>query len=920
MTQPAKSIFNGKKHLSEALSLILLAMVMLGSWFLVHGVTKGLYEQFANLGDAPTIMGPVGEAGRNQLGHQGYFWSERAFHYRTTLIFAVDDFAPVETLAKDIAQQYPDGVNAWREYTLLMEPVYGQLYRWFGQPREILVEFLLRLIPLIHVLMFIPLYLLARALGVRPLIAALGILIYASCSMGFARLSGSLLLKENFALFWLACFLAGHFWAMRTRNFMLLGFAALSLIVFLASWHLSQFLMLVVLGPVAWFLSRHEIFDDRWNRLVPSVYLVAGMLAGFTPSLWARGFLLSLPMMLLLAWLLSAWAARFLVLQKRSLPSSVVFVGLFLVLGSLSFLNRYFQGDYNHLFGLLTHKVWHGFVRPENATSLPFDVRVFWASPFNSPTWNQIWTKLGYHSVLLLVAAGTALWLTLKKRWENQHQTLLGITVILLFGWLMIERLSVVFWPVAAVLIAVAAEQWTAWAEEKKSSSLAPVLVVSITLVAFAGTNLVGQYAPQVKVARQVATGQPVAMGASDQVVSQFRVDLLEWLRTNTPGPQSRFRSDEALAVLGEIGVSPQVLLYAQRPVVLNSQFENQPIRRRYQEFLEVLFTENPDRLKDFISEVKAGYLFINRNWATGDGPGSAAYLAGVEGPLRTGMNISRLHFNPDSFPFLHPVYNNEYYRVFRVGQPDTGPVTWERNHGNWWNIQRYTISNGNFVDLQNDRLAIQEFEHSLVALQDAQDQLLRRNARSGNPGQPPLPALHQRYLELKLQQSMAAPGPALEIQEQLNQVVRRIQDQLNHPSQGSSLGQSLAHLYTHGLSADQPGWKDLLDAEFAEPTHYASAAQLLAMLGQYSQAADLMLKASDFFPTISTVAGDGKSSPVATGLARQIRQSAVGYLVAAERAKEASALAARWKTSFPLGSPSQKFLRSVEMITMESP
>ena len=264
-TQPKQSF--ALAHQADAGALILVLVLMALSWYLVSGVATAVYNQYEKFGDPPKALGPAGGVAVSQLGHEAYFWSERAFHYRTTLMFALDDYDETATLSRDTLQQHPDGVNAWAEYTLLMEPVYAQLYRWFGRSGEPLIEFLLRLIPLVHVLLFLPIFMLARSLGIRPWLALAAVLIYATCTLGFHRLAGSLFLKETFSLLWLMVFMAAHHKAFQEKNFYLLLLAAGALFLALISWHLSQFLLLIVIlaagamapskfTPPPWVLAR----------------------------------------------------------------------------------------------------------------------------------------------------------------------------------------------------------------------------------------------------------------------------------------------------------------------------------------------------------------------------------------------------------------------------------------------------------------------------------------------------------------------------------------------------------------------------------------------------------------------------------------------------------------------------------------
>jgi hypothetical protein len=97
-----------------------------------------------------------------------------------------------------------------------------------------------------------------------------------------------------------------------------------------------------------------------------------------------------------------------------------------------------------------------------------------------------------------------------------------------------------------------------------------------------------------------------------------------------------------------------------------------------------------------------------------------------------------------------------------------------------------------------------------------------------------------------------------------------------------------------------------------SEPGHLAAAGQLLALVGQYSQAADLMLGAATMLPEQPTLAGDGQMGPVASDLVLSIRQAAVSYLLAASRENEAAQRARSWLPFVAEGSSQEQFLRLV--------
>jgi len=902
--------------------LVVLVLMVLG-WLLIHGQVRGLYASYAVQGTPPAAASPVGEAGRSQLGPWAYFWSERAFHYRTTLMFAVDDGPSPGVLARDTDQQHPDGVDAWREYTLCMEPVYGWLYRLLGGEREILAEFLTRLVPLVHVLMFLAIYGLARGLGARPLLAAGAVLVTATCTLGFSRMAGSLLLKETFTLTWLVAFSAAHVWAVRRQSTALLLLAAALLVLVLVSWHLGQFLVLVVLGAAAVGQVTARRRAPRWSLQVALTYLVAAVVAGTTPSLRARDFFLSLPMMILVAWTLMTlvqWRRP----ERLRGPwrAGAVFAGLVVALGGLSLLNRQFTGDYNHVFGLLAQKIAHRFAYPEDPAALPFDVRVFWAPPFTAPGWSDIWRELGWHAVSLGLAVAAGAVLVASGRFRAPQRALMLQVLAFLGAWLLFERLGLVVLPYAAVLLAVVAEhaarelsgrwQQRGWPPRRAGTAAA---TVAIALVAWTPVaNLADGMSVHIRRAADGVRGAAVFPAAATDARNWFRGDLLRWLLQETPGRGSRWPGAAPRAVVAGIGASPAILLYTGRPVVLNSQFENQPIRRRYEKYLGALFGTDPDALRRFLAEVDAGYLVIGRNDALGMGPGSLAYQAGVQGPLSLERTLLRLHFAPESLDFLQPVWDSEYYRVFAVGPRPAGPVTWDRKHASWWNPERFTIRGGRLVDPAGDRRRLQGFEQQLVALQDAQAEVLRH----GDENQ--LRGLHQQYVAAQLQvlQAEAAAGSDLadlaDLVDRRDRLAAAIGAHLGarDPRTGRTLAEALAALLTEGPTGGGPGWREVLTTGLAEPTHLAAVADLLSLLGQYGQAADAMTEAASRLPLLPTVLGNGEVRPVASPLAQRMRHAAVWLNLGAGRLAEACDLARRFAPWTAPGSAQEQFFRHV--------
>lgn len=850
----------------EAIALLAVVLLAAMSWRLVSDAATAMYLQFGELGDPPlhavAVPGPdpfpgqgVQEGARpSHLGHYGYFWSERAFHYRTALMFAVDDYQDPSRLSSDTWQQHPEGVDAWREYTLLMEPVYGLLYRLAGDQSRPFVEFLLKMVPLIHVLLFFALFGAARLAGAGRLAAVLGVAFYASCTLGFQRLAGSLLLKENFALLMLGGFLAAHAWVWRRPRWPRLAVAGVMLAATLASWHLSQFLLLVVLAASAYAAVVKRPVEGGPGLAVPAAYLIASAAAGLTPSLWERGFLWSPTIAVLVAWLAAAWLAR----RRPALGAGAllgILAGLAVVLTGLSLLNRVFGGDYNHVLGLLANKVRFGFTKPDDPSLLPFDVRIFWTEPFHSPGLGEIRAKLGLHVLWIPVVTVWALAAGLRDRSGRAAGAFLLCIPAFLALWLLIERMGVVFLPFAAIGMALLADRADLDLRRRGSSPFLAALGVAVVFLVTPVLNLGGNLGNLIAVSRDLQAGRPVKLGATDQDTWLDSADLFRWITSGTPGPGSPGGGEPA-AFLAKVGLSPQLLLYAERPVVLNSQFENREIRRRYETFLQLLFGRDEEALWRFATDLDADFLVTDRHVAGNDGTGSSAYLAGHGGRLESAMVAVRMHLDPGSLRRFRPVYDNAYFRVLAVLRPDGSwpPFVPGSAHSAWWNPRNFTVTGGELADLAGDRRRLGEFLAQVSAVQQAQDRMLEnveRKWRQGRRGteRPRLMDLHRRLVQAKLD---LWSGQASDPEAQTG-IIRQLENQVRarlseiEPGSGRSLGSALAALAGGGTGAG-PGLVELLDGRGAEPLHRAAAGQLLALAGWYAEASVQFAQAAAFF------------------------------------------------------------------------
>lgn len=908
---------------AELIALAAVVVIALLSWLLVSGVATGIYRHFAVHGDPGLLamrvpgpdpaaaVAPTPDPTVSQLGHYGYFWSERAFHYRTALMFAGVGGPDPSTLHHDRGQQHPEGVDAWREYTLLMEPVYGFIYRLAGDQSRPFVEFLLRLVPLIHVLLLLPVYAAARLLGGARPAAVAAVLVTAGCSLGFARLAGSLLLKEDFALLLLMGFTALHLWAWRSGSRPALAAAAALLVAVLASWHLSQYLVAVVLGATAVARAADPSPSASMGRsrapwLMPAAYVVAFVLAGLTPSLRERWFLLSPATAVVVAWL----AAALLTAGRGAAARVGGLLATTAVLSAAAYFNPVHGGDYGHVSGLLVAKLRHGLVRPEDPTLLSFAVRQFWSSPFHTPDLAEIVAGLGFHAPLLAAAVLWALLTGLRPGTGPLQRGFLLVVPVFTAAWILAARLGVVLLPFAAVATALMVQSL---AGRLAGGPVRAGWIAALVLGAAAVANLPTNLAQPLAMARDLHAGRPVRVQTSDDDQAVFRAELCRWLTGSTPGPGSALPGTPA-AVLADIAISPQVLLYTQRPVVLNSQFENRGIRERTERYHEALYAEDPGVLYAFAREHGARCLVIDRTLALADGPGSTCWMAAVPAPLATARTVVRLHLDPLGVPGFAPLWDNEYYRVFLVLAPGetVGHGAWDSRYGIWWQRENLTVVGGRLVDLDGDRARLQEFEAAAMALQ-AQQAAILAAAKQRRPTWPDLLTM-QRQLAMARFRACTGADPAAGDDGATARLANAAQAVLADvdPESGVAVGRALGRLLDG--DGDQSGWTPLLASLRAEPTHHAVAAQLAAMIGRPDDAARGFLAAAARWDDQGAAAGP------APALRRQLWDEALLWLVAAGRCDEARDLAGRWSPQAGAGEGPGTLVRQLAAATAASP
>lgn len=890
---------------------IVLLLVGLLSLF-IHSLVQTRYENQSANG--------VLKGASTQLGYTGFFWSEAAFHFRTTLMYATDDFQGPQVLNRDIFQQHPQGVDAWREYSILMEPVLGKWYRWLGSKGQSLVEFLLWILPLLHSLLLIPIYLIARTLGSKPGLALAGALVFATSSLGFSPLLDIFYVKETFSWLIFGVFLVGHFSVLNSFRWSSLALATVALFFFLISWHLASFVAVVVFLASLLALLRLRPEQDsqplvavgwrgrQWvlnpTVLIPLGYLVAALFAGVVPWLFERVFYLSFPFVILVSWLTVSY---FRVTQPRWFfsGSSRWFLGgaVILIAFLFSVANGRFSGDYSHVSGLLWYRLIHLFEKPWDPSELPFAVRVFWVSPFSSPRLTVLLQGIGFNLIPLVLSlawAGTRGW---SKRNSSSERVLALCLVGFAVGFLLVERLAPVFLFLGAIGVALTFSDWL------KRFQLKWAL---IGLVVFPVLNLVFPMNDFIRVSWASMRGQEPQLVGLDRKWDQARVELFEWIRANTPDPQA-VGDEKPEAIVAEIGMSPQILLYTGRPTVLNSQFENVEIRDRYQEYLESLFSVDEASLVGFFQQYQATYLLINRDWAVTNGRNTPKYLAGERGGLSLATNLASLTFEPESLGNFYLVFENGHYRLFKFGDSSAlNNVQWKRTWAKWWNIENFQVENGRLARSSEDRNQLNELDRMFSALPGQLGELafaIEQAWQKEHPGEGPrmdLMQLQRQLAEVKFQIAVSENDSHLEGRqvELEREVVGRLVE--TNPGTGQILQRDILAILNGNPHEGVDGVLKKLAPLTADPQEYAVVGQMLMLLGEFGLAGEMFGKGGTIYDKPGRTEDPGGRRP--SEFQEYLWRETILNLVAAGKREQARGLARFCANHVAPGSENRAF------------
>jgi hypothetical protein len=310
---------------------------------------------------------------------------------------------------------------------------------------------------------------------------------------------------------------------------------------------------------------------------------------------------------------------------------------------------------YSHFLGLIVYKMRYVY-KPPDPAALPFDVRAFWVGPFHSPDPLHLFV---FALPLLLLLPGPMS--RLIRRWKKGDFTaaLTGFLLMVFLALFLLMQRMLPFFGAFAVVVAGGLPESigrvrSAPLKRAAAFTAAAVAALMILQVLFweSGFDLWRRAARSLDIPRR-----------RKFVVYPLERDpergMIDWISANTGAGD---------VVLSLHYLSPQILTYTGRPTNLNDFFEAPRLREKAGEMLRSLYSSEK-KLLSFCRENGSEWLVLSSAVGCDPSLDSPLYQAGFD-HMPPDCAAYRMMFEPAALDSFDLVFENEMYRIFRIGVP----------------------------------------------------------------------------------------------------------------------------------------------------------------------------------------------------------------------------------------------------------
>ncbi|MFH1957789.1 MAG: hypothetical protein ABIJ15_04865 [bacterium] len=587
------------------------AAVFFGAFFL----KLGIFDRGCNL----------------KAGEFGLFRVEEATRYR---------YAELASEGKKIPEidrriQYPEGLNVKKHFTTLSQRVIGGSYRILRlkMPFHVYVIYFMFLYSSLSVLALYKIAFLLSGSGAFSLIA---VLFYATNFASSSRTIAGGLVEEDFALPLMFFALFFILKTLKSRRKIYPVSAGILLALALSSWHVSQFFYLILLSILAaLYVFKPEERDKIFTAVFP-VLIIQTAAGIFVPVLRGGFFLLSFSQLLGYSFCIAHFAGKKLPVFLRN-RVGVIFLFVFsfcLFFAASRTLVKQHAKNYAHVYSLMFNKVKYLGNKPtfdKEVKTLPFDAKVLWQSSFVSPDFKfvkDIFLIVFLFSLPGLFAAG-------RKLFKTGDSPLLIIFLLLIsffLLFLLIKRLYVFVIFFLCLFVPLV----------KHLSKKNFFRVFSAVVLLFGIYIQSRQTLPK--------------LNAVPRRINSYKQEILKWMNKNIP-PGS--------VILCNIGFAPEIVQNSGFSTVLHNHYEAKDIRDKTKEFYENIY-EDEETFYRFAKKYGSQYLLYHWDILIDKSINSVRYQVDRMNIFKNAACF-KFHFDYEKLKRFELIYQNEYYRLFRI-------------------------------------------------------------------------------------------------------------------------------------------------------------------------------------------------------------------------------------------------------------
>ncbi len=583
-----------------------------------------------------------------------YYWTENALQYHYAELIAQGKSIP----AFDPKLQAPEGVKIFENLTILMEYPCGWLYRFLRlKEKNILFHtWTIIFIAGCASLGIFAIYLLSRSLGINHFYSILAGLLSNFSLVGVGRSTFGFL-NEDFALPFIIFGLANYFFAINNSKNRII-FSVLSGICFLislCSWHFSRFIFLtIVLVSVfnLWLFEKGKRIKE--NAFVLFFVLLIPFLGSLlVPVLRTRLYFISTPFALGFGTILGIIlfkqkTERPLIFSSQGLYSIAIafvfFIASIIITGILKT-----ETEYLHVWSLLINKIKFFGIKPSNPELLDYPARSLWIEAFNSPHCVSFFKNL----FPIIIPAIFGFIHLLKNRFsESVIRLLLALCIIFFLSYLLIERMGVVnnyFISILSVLVRTI--------KLKKgqifNKYLTPIILMIIFLFNFYQGYHLHNPTGYIRLLRNIFGNETA------QETYNWRLNNVELVR------YIKYKTPENAIFLSSFGAGPLIFTYAYRAIVLQPKFEVKDCQNRVKEFLESIYSSEDD-FYNLCKKYKVNYFLYDSKILLDNSRDGSRWVA-AKTKIKPENVAFLFHFFPEDLKHFELVYQNNYYRLYRV-------------------------------------------------------------------------------------------------------------------------------------------------------------------------------------------------------------------------------------------------------------